>query len=73
MFMVCVCVCVCVHMCACVRACVHCLCSLVVRASDYRSRGHELDSLRYQIFNEALGLERVPMNLVSIIEELLER
>jgi hypothetical protein len=32
-----------------------------------------LDSRRYQIFWEAVGLERGPLNLVSTIEELLER
>jgi hypothetical protein len=31
------------------------------------------DSRRYQIFWEAVGLERVPLSLVSTIEKLLER
>jgi hypothetical protein len=31
------------------------------------------DSRRYQIFREAVGLERGPLSLVSTIEELLER
>jgi hypothetical protein len=31
------------------------------------------DSLRYQIFREIVGLKRVPLSLVSTIEELLER
>jgi hypothetical protein len=31
------------------------------------------DSRRYQIFREAVGLERGPLNLVSTIEELLEK
>jgi hypothetical protein len=31
------------------------------------------DSLRYQIFREVVGLERVPLSLVSTTEELLER
>jgi hypothetical protein len=31
------------------------------------------DSLRYQTFLEVVGLERVPLNLVSTIEELLRR
>jgi hypothetical protein len=32
-----------------------------------------LDSRRYQIFSEAVGLERGPLSLVSTTEELLER
>jgi hypothetical protein len=32
-----------------------------------------LDSRRYQFFLEVVGLERGPLNLVSTIEELLER
>jgi hypothetical protein len=32
-----------------------------------------LDSRRYQIFWEVVGLERDPLSLVTIIEELLER
>jgi hypothetical protein len=31
------------------------------------------DSRRYQIFWEAVGLERGPLGLVSTIEELLKR
>jgi hypothetical protein len=31
------------------------------------------DSRRYQIFLEVVGLERVPLRLVSTLEELLER
>jgi hypothetical protein len=31
------------------------------------------DSRRYQIFWEVVGLERVPLRLMSTIEELLER
>jgi hypothetical protein len=31
------------------------------------------DSLRYQTFWEAVGLERCPLNFVSTVEELLER
>jgi hypothetical protein len=49
-----------------------CLCGLVVRAPGYRSRGPEFDSRRYQIFWEAVSLQRGPLNLVSITEELLE-
>jgi hypothetical protein len=32
-----------------------------------------LDSRRYQIFLEVVGLERGPLSLVSTTEELLER
>jgi hypothetical protein len=49
------------------------LCGLVVRVTDYRSRGPGLDSRRYQIFWEVVGLERGPLSLVSTIEELLGR
>jgi hypothetical protein len=38
----------------------------------YRSRDPEFDSRRYQIFSEVIGLERGPLNLVRIIEELLQ-
>jgi hypothetical protein len=48
------------------------LCGLVVRVPGYRSRGPGFDSRRYQIFWEVIGLERGPLNLVRIIEELLE-
>jgi hypothetical protein len=44
----------------------------VVRVLGYRSRGHGFNSRRYQIFREVVGLERVPLSLVRIIEELLE-
>jgi hypothetical protein len=46
------------------------LCGLVVRVSGYRSRGPGFDSLRYQSFWEVVGLERRPLSLVRIIEEL---
>jgi hypothetical protein len=44
----------------------------VVRVPGYRSRGTGLDSRRYWIFWEVVGLERGPLCLVSITEELLE-
>jgi hypothetical protein len=47
--------------------------NLVVRVSGYRSRGPGFDFRRYQIFREVEGLERGPLSLVSIIEELLGR
>jgi hypothetical protein len=49
------------------------LCGLVVRVPGYRSRGLGFDSRRYQIFWEIMSLERGPLSLVSISEELLER
>jgi hypothetical protein len=48
------------------------LCSLVVRVPGYRCRGPGFDSRRYQIFWDVVGLERGPLSLVRIIEELLE-
>jgi hypothetical protein len=45
----------------------------VVRVSGYRFRGPGSDFRRYQIFREVEGLERGPLSLVSIIEELLGR
>jgi hypothetical protein len=48
------------------------LCGLVVRVPGYRSRYPGFDSRRYQIFLEVVGLERGPLSLVRIIEELLE-
>jgi hypothetical protein len=46
--------------------------SIVVRVSDYRSRGPEFYSRPYQIFLEVGGLERGPLSLVRTIQELLE-
>jgi hypothetical protein len=48
------------------------LCGLVVRVPDYGFRGPRFHSRRYQIFGEALGLERGPLSLLRIIEERLE-
>jgi hypothetical protein len=45
----------------------------VVRVPGYRSRCIGLDSRRYQIFSEVVGLEGGPLSLVRIIEKLLER
>jgi hypothetical protein len=49
------------------------LCDLVVRVPGCRSRGPGFDSRRYQIFRKVGGLERCPLSLVSITEELLGR
>jgi hypothetical protein len=49
------------------------LCGLVVRVPGYRSRGPGFYSRRYQIIWEVMGLEPVPLSLVSTIEELLRR
>jgi hypothetical protein len=46
---------------------------LAVRVPGCRSRGPGFDSRRYQIFWEVVDLERVPLSLVSTIEELLGR
>jgi hypothetical protein len=48
------------------------LCGLVVRVRGYRSRDAGFYSRRYQVFWEVVGLERSPLSLVSITEELLE-
>jgi hypothetical protein len=45
----------------------------VARVPGYRSRGPGFDSRLYKIFWEAVGLERGPLSLVRIIEELFER
>jgi hypothetical protein len=47
-------------------------CGLAVRVHGYTSRGPGFGSQRYQIFREVVGLERGPLSLVSITEELLE-
>jgi hypothetical protein len=46
------------------------LCGLVVRIPGCKSRGPEFDSQRYQILSEVVGLERGPLSLVKISEEL---
>jgi hypothetical protein len=48
------------------------LCGLVIRVPGYGSRGPGFDFQRYQIFWEVVGLQRGPLSLVRIIEELLE-
>jgi hypothetical protein len=48
------------------------LCGLMVRVPGYRSRGPGFVSRRYQNFREVVGLERGPLSVVRIIEELLE-
>jgi hypothetical protein len=44
-----------------------------MRVPGYRSRGFGFDSRCYQIFWEVVGLERGPLSLVNITEELFER
>jgi hypothetical protein len=46
------------------------LCGLVVRVPGYRPRGPGFDSRALQ--KDVVGLERGPLSLVSITEELLE-
>jgi hypothetical protein len=48
------------------------LCGPAVRDPGYRSRDPGLDLRRYHIFCEIVGLERGPLSLVRITEELLE-
>jgi hypothetical protein len=45
----------------------------VARVSGYRSRSPGCDSRYYHIFLELMGLERGPLSLMKIIEELLEK
>jgi hypothetical protein len=49
------------------------LCGLVVTVPGCLPRGPGFDPLRYQIFCVAVGLERGPLSLMRINEELLER
>jgi hypothetical protein len=51
---------------------IDCLCGLVVRVPGKISRGPGFDSQRYQIFWEIMHLERGPLSLVRITEELLQ-
>jgi hypothetical protein len=48
------------------------LCGLVVRVLAYISGGPVLYSRRYHIFREVVCLERGPLSLMRITEELLE-
>jgi hypothetical protein len=48
------------------------LCGLLVIVPGYRSRDPRFDFRRCQIFWEVMSLERGPLSLVSITEELLE-
>jgi hypothetical protein len=49
------------------------LCGLAFRVPGCRHRGPGFDSRRYQIFWVAVGLERGPLSLVGMNEELPER
>jgi hypothetical protein len=49
------------------------LCGLVVRVPGYRSRGPGSISRAARFFRKVVGLERGPLSLVSITEEILER
>jgi hypothetical protein len=49
------------------------LCSLLIRVPGYRSRCPGFDSRHYQIFWQAVGLERGPLSLTSMTEGLLGR
>jgi hypothetical protein len=42
-----------------------------VTVPGYRSRDHWFNSRRYQMFREVVGLERGPLSLVIITEDLL--
>jgi hypothetical protein len=45
----------------------------VIRVSGFSPKGLGFDSRGYEIFYIAVGLERGPLSLVRINEELLER
>jgi hypothetical protein len=48
------------------------LCGLLGTVPGYRYRGPGFDSRRYHIFWEVVGLERGPLSLVRITEELFQ-
>jgi hypothetical protein len=48
------------------------LCGLVVGSSWLQIQRSGFDSRRYQIFWEVVGLERGPLSLMRIIEELFQ-
>jgi hypothetical protein len=48
-------------------------CFVVFRGLGYRSTGPGFDSQCYQVSKEVAVLKRVPLSLVRIIEDLLER
>jgi hypothetical protein len=50
----------------------NCLCGLVVQVPGYKSRGPGFDSRNYKIFWEVAVLERGPLSLVKIMEEINE-
>jgi hypothetical protein len=50
----------------------HYQCGLAFRVPGYRPRGPGFDSRRQHILLETVGLQRGPLSLVSINEELLE-
>jgi hypothetical protein len=47
--------------------------AFVDKVPGYRSRSPGFDSRRYQIFWEVVVLERGPLSLVRLTEELLDR
>jgi hypothetical protein len=49
------------------------LCGLVVRLPGYRPRGPGFESRPYEIFGVVVDVERGPLSLLRINEELLER
>jgi hypothetical protein len=54
------------------KVCFDRLCGLVARVPDYRSKCGGFDSWRYQIFIAVVDLERGPLRLVRITDEVLE-
>jgi hypothetical protein len=49
------------------------LCSLMIVVRCCRHRGPGFDSQLYQIFRVVVGLERGPLSIASINEELFEK